>query len=369
MKKYLFLDRDGTLIREPQDYQVDTLEKISFLPQVIGVLKKLIANDYHLVLVSNQDGLGTEKYPQSAFDKVQNFILTLFQGEGIHFEAILIDSHFPEDQHPNRKPETGMLIPLLSQGKVDLERSYVIGDRPTDAQLAANIGCGSITINDPDSQSSMEKWEKVSTQKFSSWLAIEKFLLNSQRLVTLSRQTKETDITLTLNLDGEGVSQIDTGLNFFNHMLENFTKHAEVDLQIVVKGDLEVDEHHTIEDTAITLGEAFKKALGSKRGIERYGFTLPMDEALVSCSLDLSGRAYCLVDMEITREYVGDFPVEMLKHFYHSFCLAAGMNLNLKIEGENEHHKIEASFKAVARSLKQAIKISGEHLPSTKGML
>ena len=370
MNKYLFIDRDGTLIREPEDFQVDSLEKISFLPQVISSLKRISQYGYKLIMVSNQDGLGSENYPQKNFDKVQKYLLEIFASEDIFFDQILIDPH--AEEHPNRKPNIGMLIPLIKENKIDYQKSYVIGDRHTDALLAKNIGCNSITILDKKSFSVNKiDWNQYETKVFKNWQQISNFILNQKRVATIHRKTNETDIYLSLNLDGSGVSDIQMKLNFFKHMLENFTKHAGIDLTIQAKGDLEVDEHHLIEDTAIVLGNAFKKALDDKRGIERYGFFLPMDESEVTCGLDISGRFYLVFEAEFKREFVGDFPTELLKHFYYSFCNAAGFNLNLKIKGENEHHMIEASFKAFARCLKQAIKNNNHSfaIPSTKGIL
>lgn len=368
--KYIFIDRDGTIIREPKGFQIDTLEKISFLPGVISCLKKLFQHGYKLVMVSNQDDLGTEKYPQEIFNKVQKHLLDILASEDIFFEEILIDPH--SQDHPNRKPNIGMLMPLIRQQKIDYQKSYVIGDRYTDALLAKNLGCHSITILDPKSIAADKvDWDQYETKIFKKWREIDNFLLSQNREATIHRKTNETNIHLSLNLDGSGKSDIQLELNFFKHMLENFTKHAGIDLSIHAKGDLEVDEHHLIEDTAIVLGEAFKKALADKRGIERYGFFLPMDESEVICGLDISGRFYLVFEAEFKREFVGDFPTELLKHFYYSLCNSAGFNLNLKIKGENEHHMIEASFKAFARCLKQAISVNqnSSAIPSTKGIL
>ena len=369
MEKYIFIDRDGTIIREPEDFQIDKLEKISFLPNVIFSLKKICEHGYKLVMVSNQDNLGSDSFPQEDFDKTQNYLLEILASEDIFFEEILIDPH--GEEHPNRKPNIGMLIPLLKKKKINFEKSYVIGDRYTDALLAKNIGCQSITILDEKSVTPEKvDWSKYETKVFYHWNKISNFLINQKRTTTIHRKTKETNISLFLNLDGRGKSCINLKLNFFKHMLENFTKHAGIDLTIDAYGDLEVDEHHLIEDTAIVLGKALKKALDDKRGIERYGFFLPMDESEVTCGLDISGRFYLVFEADFKREFVGDFPTELLKHFYHSLCCAAGFNLNLKIKGENEHHMIEASFKAFARCLKQAIsKNNSSAIPSTKGIL
>lgn len=364
MKKVLFIDRDGTLIVEPpEDFQVDSLEKLEFLPFAISSLKKLQDFGYELVMVSNQDGRGTSSFPEEDFQKPQQKMLNIFKSEGISFAEIFIDDSFPEANSPNRKPNTGLLTNYLISNLIDLHNSYTIGDRETDIQLAKNLGCKAIYYS--------EKAHENAILSSKNWIEISSFLTRKQdRLVELERNTKETKIKLSLNLDGNGEHQINTGLKFYDHMLDQLAKHSGVDLVLTVEGDLEIDEHHTIEDSAIALGKAFKQALGDKRGIERYGFLLPMDEALVQCAIDFSDRAYFIYEGKFDREYVGDFPTEMFEHWMKSFSEHAGMNLNLKIiDGDNTHHMIEASFKALAKSIKQAIQITGTALPSTKGVL
>lgn len=363
MKKVLFIDRDGTIITEPPlDFQVDSLEKLEFLPYAISSLKKLQDFGYELVMVTNQDGRGTSSFPEDDFQKPQQKMLTILENEGITFAEIFIDDSFPEANSPNRKPNTGLLTNYLISNLIDLPNSYTIGDRGTDIQLAKNLGCKSIFFGQGNVDADLNS---------NSWIDITKFLTRkSERMVELERNTKETRIKLTLNLDGNGEHHIDTGLKFYDHMLDQLAKHSGVDLSLKVQGDLEIDEHHTIEDSAIALGKAFKQALGDKRGIERYGFLLPMDEALVQCAIDFSDRAYFIYEGKFNREYVGDFPTEMFEHWMKSFSEHAGMNLNLKIiDGENTHHMIEASFKALAKSIKQAIKVTGTELPTTKGVI
>lgn len=364
MKKVLFVDRDGTIIVEPpEDFQVDSLEKLEFLPFAISSLKKLQDFGYELVMVTNQDGRGTSSFPEEDFQKPHQKMLDILKSEGITFAEIFVDDSFPEANSPNRKPNTGLLTNYLISNLIDLHNSYTIGDRETDIQLAVNLGCKAIFYSDQPQEKS------VLSSK--SWLDILNFLSRKKdRLVELERNTKETKIKLSLNLDGSGEHNIDTGLKFYDHMLDQLAKHSGVDLVLKVDGDLEIDEHHTIEDSAIALGKAFKQALGDKRGIERYGFLLPMDEALVQCAIDFSDRAYFIYEGKFDREYVGDFPTEMFEHWMKSFSEHAGMNLNLKIiDGNNTHHMIEASFKALAKSIKQAIQITGTELPSTKGVL
>ncbi|MEJ7778183.1 MAG: bifunctional histidinol-phosphatase/imidazoleglycerol-phosphate dehydratase HisB [Daejeonella sp.] len=364
MKKVLFIDRDGTMIAEPPiDLQVDSLEKLEFLPYAISSLKKLLDFGYELVMVSNQDGRGTSSFPEEDFQKPQQKMLQLLQREGIIFAEIFIDDSFSEANSPNRKPNTGMLTSYLISNLIDLRNSYTIGDRFTDVQLALNMGCKSIFYSDQQ--------HEAADLSSNNWIEITNFLTRKKdRKVDFERNTKETKIRLSLNLDGNGEHHIDTGLKFYDHMLDQLAKHSGVDLTLSVHGDLEIDEHHTIEDSAIALGKAFKQALGDKRGIERYGFLLPMDEALVQCAIDFSDRAYFIYEGKFDREYVGDFPTEMFGHWMKSFSEHAGMNLNLKIiDGENTHHMIEASFKALAKSIKQAIKVTGTELPSTKGVL
>jgi imidazoleglycerol-phosphate dehydratase/histidinol-phosphatase len=364
MKKVLFIDRDGTIIVEPpEDFQVDSLEKLEFLPLAISSLKRLQDFGYELVMVTNQDGRGTSSFPEEDFQKPHQKMLNILNKEGISFAEIFVDDSFPEANSPNRKPNTGLLTNYLISNLIDLHNSFTIGDRETDIQLAVNLGCKAIFYSDQPQE------KAVLSSK--NWLEITNYLTRKKdRIVELERNTKETKIKLSLNLDGNGEHSIDTGLKFYDHMLDQLTKHSGVDLVLKVDGDLEIDEHHTIEDSAIALGKAFKQALGDKRGIERYGFLLPMDEALVQCAIDFSDRAYFIYEGKFDREYVGDFPTEMFEHWMKSFSEHAGMNLNLKIiDGNNTHHMIEASFKALAKSIKQAIKITGTELPSTKGVL
>ena len=354
MKQVLFIDRDGTILVEPEDEQIDSFEKFQFVPGVIRNLHFIRTHlDFEFVMVSNQDGLGTDSYPEETFWPTHNLMLQTLKGEGIEFDDILIDRSYPEDNLPTRKPGTGMLTKYM-QGNYDLENSYVIGDRETDAKLAENLGCKSLILSDE-----------------LDWNRIAEILFAGERTASVRRTTKETDIDISLCLDGTGKSDISTGLGFFDHMLEQIAKHGSIDLKIHVKGDLNVDEHHTIEDTGIALGECIGKALGDKRGIERYGYTLPMDDCLCSVALDFGGRPWLVWNAEFHRERVGDMPTEMFLHFFKSFSDAARMNLNIKAEGENEHHKIEGVFKALARSLKMAVKrdIYKYQLPSSKGML
>ena len=354
MKQVLFIDRDGTILVEPEDEQIDSFEKFQFVPGVIRNLHFIRTHlDFEFVMVSNQDGLGTDSYPEETFWPTHNLMLQTLKGEGIEFDDILIDRSFPEDNLPTRKPGTGMLTKYM-QGNYDLENSYVIGDRETDAKLAENLGCKALILSDE-----------------LDWNRISEILFAGERTASVRRTTKETDIDISLCLDGTGKSDISTGLGFFDHMLEQIAKHGSIDLKIHVKGDLNVDEHHTIEDTGIALGECIGKALGDKRGIERYGYTLPMDDCLCSVALDFGGRPWLVWDAEFHRERVGDMSTEMFLHFFKSFSDAARMNLNIKAEGENEHHKIEGIFKALARSLKMAVKrdIYKYQLPSSKGML
>ena len=364
MKKVLFIDRDGTIIVEPpEDFQVDSLEKLEFLPLAISSLKRLQDFGYELVMVTNQDGRGTSSFPEEDFQKPHQKMLDILNKEGISFAEIFIDDSFPEANSPNRKPNTGLLTNYLISNLIDLHNSFTIGDRETDVQLAVNLGCKSIFYSDQPQE------KAVLSSK--NWLEISNFLTTKKdRIVELERNTKETKIKLSLNLDGRGEHSIDPGLKFYDHMLDQLAKHSGVDLVLKVDGDLEIDEHHTIEDSAIALGKAFKQALGDKRGIERYGFLLPMDETLVQCAIDFSDRAYFIYEGKFEREYVGDFPTEMFEHWMKSFSEHAGMNLNLKIiDGNNTHHMIEASFKALAKCIKQAIQITGTELPSTKGVL
>ncbi|MDP4278179.1 MAG: bifunctional histidinol-phosphatase/imidazoleglycerol-phosphate dehydratase HisB [Bacteroidota bacterium] len=375
-KRVLFIDRDGTLILEPPvTYQVDSLEELEFYPQVFRNLYTIRTKlDFMFAMVSNQDGMGTESFPEENFWLVQNKVLKAFENEGVVFDAIHIDRSMPQDNAPTRKPRTGMLKAYFSE-EYDLSGSFVIGDRMTDVELAKNLGCKAILLQKPDSEiTSMVKiagLESYCAFISDSWDAICTFLVAGERRAVITRKTRETDILIDLNLDGNGHTDIETGLGFFNHMLDQIGKHAGIDLTIHTKGDLDVDEHHTVEDTAIALGEAILKALGDKRGIERYGYCLPMDDCLCSVALDFGGRPWLVWDAEFHRERVGDVPTELFLHFFKSLSDAARINLNIKAEGDNEHHKIEGIFKAFARSLKMAIRrdIFKFELPSTKGVL
>ncbi|WP_321375169.1 bifunctional histidinol-phosphatase/imidazoleglycerol-phosphate dehydratase HisB [uncultured Draconibacterium sp.] len=373
MKKVLFIDRDGTLNFETADEQIDAFEKLEFLPKVFRNMHYIAKNlDYELVMVTNQDGLGTDSFPEDTFWPVHNFILKAFENEGVVFDDICIDRHFPEDNSTTRKPATGMLTKYI-EGDYDLANSYVIGDRKTDIMLAKNLGAKGIFINNGDQVEELEKEGLADTCALISddWDDIYACVAAPQRTAKVVRTTKETDISIALNLDGSGVCNISTGLGFFDHMLEQIGRHSGVDLNIQVKGDLQVDEHHTIEDTALALGEAFKNAVGNKLGMERYGFCLPMDECLVMAAIDFGGRPWLVWEAEFKREMVGDMPTEMFMHFFKSFSDAALCNLNIKAEGANEHHKIEAIFKALAKSIKMAIRrdVFNFELPSTKGTL
>lgn len=364
MKKVLFIDRDGTLIEEPKtDFQVDSLEKLEFLPGVFQNLAKIAKElDYELVMVTNQDGLGTESFPTEDFEKPQQKMLQAFKNEGIEFADIIIDDSFEHENKPTRKPGTALLGKYI-YGNYDLGNSYVIGDRKTDVQLAKNLGAKSIFIAE-------DNFEEA-TFTTNSWWEIYQFLKAEPRKATVKRTTKETNILIEVNLDGSGKAEISTGLHFFDHMLDQIARHGNLDLKIKVNGDLEVDEHHTIEDTGIALGEAILKALGSKKGIERYGFLLPMDDCLAQVGIDFGGRPWLVWDVDFKREKVGDVPTEMFQHFFKSFTDSAKCNLNIKAEGDNEHHKIESVFKAFAKAIKMAVNQSDSNfnLPSTKGML
>ncbi len=351
MKKILFIDRDGTILKEPEDEQIDSFQKFQFVPGAIGALSFIAAHtDYQFVLVSNQDGLGTDSYPESDFWPTHNLMLDILKGEGIEFAAQHIDRSFPEDNLPTRKPGTAMLAQYINDAEVDMSDCYVIGDRENDRLLAQNLGCRYLF---PD-------WEKV-----------REIVLAGSRVAEVRRTTKETDIYIRVGLDGNGESNISTGLGFFDHMLEQIAKHGNIDLTVTCNGDLHVDEHHTIEDTALALGTCLLKALGDKRGIERYGFALPMDDCLCQVALDFGGRPWLVWNAEFRREKIGEMPTEMFLHFFKSLSDAAHMNLNIKAEGSNEHHKIEGIFKAFARALKMAVKRDVEHfnLPSSKGVL
>ncbi len=375
MKKVLFIDRDGTLVIEPPiDLQLDSLEKLEFYPGVIRNLYQIRKNlDYELVMVTNQDGLGTESFPEETYWPAQNKMLKTFEGEGIVFDAIHVDRSLPADNAPTRKPRTGMLTQYL-EGDYNLADSIVIGDRMTDMEMARNLGSKAIFLHEREEGWSMLKvagLDDLCLLVDSSWDKIYEYLLAGERTATVVRTTAETDIHIFLNIDGTGKGDIHTGLGFFDHMLDQIARHSGCDLTVTVKGDLEVDEHHTIEDTALALGEAFYKALGNKRGIERYGYCLPMDDCLAQVALDFGGRPWLVWKAEFTREKVGEMPTEMFYHFFKSFSDAAKCNLNIQAEGTNEHHKIEGIFKALARSIKMAVKrdVYRFELPSTKGLL
>lgn len=374
MKKALFIDRDGTLIKEPPvDFQVDSLDKLEFVPKVLRNLFNIQKNlNYELVMVTNQDGLGTDSFPEDTFWPAQNKMLQAFENEGVTFDDILIDKTFPEENASTRKPRTGLLTKYLD-GEYDLANSFVIGDRLTDIELAKNLNAKGILLNNGELSDELEKQGLANSCVLISedWDDIYACVASPERTAEIKRTTKETDILIQINLDGTGVCNISTGLNFFDHMLNQIGRHAGLDLNIQVKGDLEVDEHHTIEDTALALGEAFKIAVGNKLGMERYGFCLPMDDCLAMVAIDFGGRPWLMWDAGFKREKVGDMPTEMFMHFFKSFSDASLSNLNIKAEGSNEHHKIEAIFKALAKAIKMAIKrdVFNFALPSTKGTL
>lgn len=379
MKKVLFIDRDGTMVLEPEDYQVDSIDKLEFYPEALFYLSKIAKElDFELVMVTNQDGLGTDVYPEESFWPIQNFILKTFENEGVKFSEILMDRTFAKDNSPTRKPNTGLLEEkYLNSNDFDLEKSFMIGDRMTDMEFALNFGGKGIFIDTHEDLATEEvsndlsKVNQIIAIKTSSWKDIYEFLKLEDRSASISRKTNETDIYINLNLDGTGKSNISTGLSFFDHMLDQIARHGQMDLEVLVKGDLEVDEHHTIEDTAIALGEVFNLTLGNKLGIERYGFCLPMDDCLAQAAIDFGGRNWLVWEAEFKREMVGKMPTEMFYHFFKSFTDGAKANLNIKAEGTNEHHKIEAIFKAFAKAIKVAVKRDPEKmiLPSTKGML
>lgn len=378
MKKVLFIDRDGTIVLEPEGYQLDSLDKLEFYPKAFQYLAKIASElDYELAMVTNQDGLGTASFPEDMFWPTQNFILKAFENEGVKFDEIFVDRSFPEDNAPTRKPRTGMLTKYLNNPEYDLENSFVLGDRLTDVELAKNLGAKAIFMNTTDGvgsneiSSKREELDDTIILQSMDWKTIYEFLKLEARSASITRKTNETDIYINLNLDGTGKSKIETGIAFFDHMLDQIARHGQMDLEILVKGDLEVDEHHTIEDTAIALGEVFAKALGNKLGIERYGFCLPMDDCLAQAAIDFGGRNWLVWETEFKREMVGKMPTEMFYHFFKSFTDGAKANLNIKAEGINEHHKIEAIFKAFAKAIKVAVKRDTEKmiLPSTKGML
>ena len=377
MKKILFIDRDGTLIKEPEDYQIDAFEKLVFYPYVFQYLAKIARElDFELVMVSNQDGLGTDSFPEDTFWPVQNFIIDSFEREGVVFSEVIIDKTFASENAPTRKPGTALLAAYMD-GSYDLGNSFVIGDRITDVALAKNLGAKAIFMRQEvglggeelaENQKDLEDFIALETTE---WSEIYPFLRAGERKVTLERNTHETQISIGIDLDGKGASNIQTGIDFFDHMLDQLSRHGLIELDIIVKGDLAVDEHHTIEDTAIALGEAFHKALGNKLGVERYGFCLPMDDCQAQVSIDFGGRNWLVWDAEFNREMIGKMPTEMFMHFFKSFSDGAKANLNIQATGQNEHHKIEAIFKAFAKAIKMAIKRDPDKLflPSTKGVL
>ncbi|OZB51785.1 MAG: bifunctional imidazole glycerol-phosphate dehydratase/histidinol phosphatase [Stenotrophomonas sp. 14-69-23] len=357
MTPILFVDRDGTLIEEPADFQIDAYEKIRFVRNVIPAMLRLRDAGYQFVIVSNQDGLGSDSYPQASFDGPNDLMLQIFASQGIVFREVLIDPSWPADNSPNRKPGIGMMLPYLQDRSIDWARSAMVGDRPTDIQFADNMKIRGFQLR---------------TAQFGGdwdWDGIAHELADAPRRAVVQRDTRETQIRVAVDLDRVAASQVDTGLPFFDHMLDQIGRHGGFALEVQARGDLHIDEHHTIEDTGLALGQALREALGDKRGIGRYGFTLPMDETLASAALDFSGRPYFVFDGVFKRERVGDMPTELVPHFFRSLCDAAGLNLNLKVEGDNDHHKVEACFKALARALRQAIRRQGTELPSTKGAL
>lgn len=361
-KKVLFIDRDGTIIREPEDFQIDSFEKLEFLPNVFSSLSKIARElNYELVMVSNQDGLGTDSFPEDTFWPVHNFIINTLKNEGVNFAEIFIDPSFEHENKPTRKPGTAMLSKYI-YGNYDLENSFVIGDRKTDIKLAENLGSKSMFIG--------EEENTLATFVTQDWNEIYQYLKSVPRIGKVKRETLETSINIEVNLDGSGVSEINTGLPFFDHMLQQISRHGNLDLKVQVKGDLEIDEHHTVEDTAIALGDAFLQALGNKKAISRYGFLLPMDDCLAQVAVDFGGRPWLVWEAEFKREKIGDVPTELFFHFFKSFSDQARCNLNIKAEGDNEHHKIEATFKAFAKAVKMAVsKTENYNIPSTKGIL
>ena len=375
MKKILFIDRDGTIINEPKDFQVDSFEKLEFKRNVLKYLSKISEElDFDLVMVTNQDGLGTKSFPEREFWPVQNFIIKTLENEGIYFKEILIDRTFPDENANTRKPNTGLIEKYLVDKNINIDESFVIGDRVTDLKFAQNIGCKGILVNDlktTDHLKSGSNIDEDSMFSFQDWKSIYNFLKLECRTISFTRKTNETKIKISLNLDGTGNSSIDTGIKFFDHMLDQLCKHSGIDINLSVKGDLDVDEHHTIEDTAIALGKGFKKVLKDKMGIERYGFCLPMDDSLATVSLDFGGRSWLVWDVSFKREMIGKMPTEMFIHFFKSFSDESKSNLNIKAVGDNEHHKIESIFKAFAKAIKMAVKRDPDKmvLPTTKGIL
>ena len=353
----LFLDRDGTLIEEPADFQIDAYEKLRFVRGVIPALLKLRDAGWQFVMVTNQDGLGTDSYPQASFDGPHALMMQVFESQGIVFHDVLIDRSFPHENSPTRKPAIGLALPYIQDRGIDWKRSAMVGDRPTDNQFAANLGIRAFQLKTPQFGG---EWD---------WAGIAHELADAPRRALVQRSTRETRIRVEVDLDRAADPQVHTGLPFYDHMLEQIGKHGGFELKIHAEGDLHIDEHHTIEDTALALGQALREALGDKRGIGRYGFTLPMDETRASAALDFSGRPYLVYEAQFRRERVGDMPTELVPHFFRSLCDASGMNLHLSVDGDNDHHKIEASFKGLARALRQAITRQGDGLPSTKGVL
>jgi imidazoleglycerol-phosphate dehydratase/histidinol-phosphatase len=379
-QKILFIDRDGTLIKETPDEQIDSFDKLTFYPGALQYLPKIAADlDYELVMVTNQDGLGTPSYPEDTFWPIQNFVLKTFENEGVVFSNICVDRTFPAENAPTRKPGTGMLTQYFDTEKYDLKGSYTVGDRKNDVLLGHNLGAKAIWLNDNSNlgshefngQAEEDAVKRTVALETTDWQKIYEFLKLGERVFEHRRSTKETDIFIKINLDGTGEAKISTGVHFFDHMLEQIARHGNIDMEIIANGDLHIDEHHTIEDTGIALGEIFALALGNKKGIERYGFCLPMDDCLAQVAIDFGGRNWIVWDAEFKREKIGEMPTEMFFHFFKSFSDAAKCNLNIKAEGDNEHHKIEAIFKAFAKAIKMAVKrdVNKMVLPSTKGLL
>ena len=378
-KKVLFIDRDGTLILETADEQIDSFAKLEFYPGALPWLSKIAKElDFELVMVTNQDGLGTSSYPEDTFWPIQNFVLKAFENEGVKFSDFAIDRTFPRDNAPTRKPGTALLTKYIDNDQYDLKGSFTIGDRKNDILLAKNLGAKAIWLNNGSNlggieftQEQHDALEDVIAVETTDWQKVYEFLKLGERTAEHRRTTKETDIYIKLNLDGKGTAKVSTGIHFFDHMLDQIARHGNIDLEIEAKGDLHIDEHHTIEDTGIALGEVFATALGDKRGIERYGFCLPMDDCLAQVAIDFGGRNWLVWDAEFNREKIGEMPTEMFHHFFKSFSDAAKCNLNIKAEGQNEHHKIEAIFKAFAKTIKMAVKrdVNNMVLPSTKGVL